>query len=388
MQSRDRLLNAMSLGPVDHTPLLLRFWWLGGESDNIPFDWRDEVLRVEATTALGLDDTLQLEPPLGYVENYIAEQAPGVVSSTEVLPAGPGEEFPRLKKTYHTPDGPLQTVIKLTEDWPRGQDIHLFDDYNIGRMLEPLVKTRDDIPRLRHLLPDPTPSQLLAFRQRAADLRQQAQRLGVVLDGGWLALGDAAMWLCGMERILYGQMDDPQFLDELLETIFQWEMRRLDWLLEEGIDVLVQMAWYENTDFWTPSNYRRFLRPRIEKFIAKAHAHGVKFRYIMTRSWKPYCKDFIEMGVDCLTGVDPLQDRLDLAEVKRLTGGQICLMGGVNSAIMLSQWTQSEIRHAVDTAIRIMSPGGGFILYPVDAIFNNQPWENVTALIEAWSELR
>jgi uroporphyrinogen-III decarboxylase len=241
---------------------------------------------------------------------------------------------------------------------------------------------------LRHLLPDPTPQQVSAFRQRAAYLRQQAQRLGVVLDGGWLALGDAAMWLCGMERILYGQMDDPQFLDELLETIFIWEMHRLDLLLEEGIDVLVQMAWYENTDFWTPSNYRRLLRPRIEKFIAKAHAHGVKFRYIMTRSWKPYCKDFLEMGVDCLTGVDPVQDRLDLAEVKRLIGGQICLMGGVNSAIMLSQWTPTDIYNAVDMAMRSLSPGGGFVLYPVDAVFNNQPWENVTALIEAWSRSR
>jgi uroporphyrinogen-III decarboxylase len=388
MQSRERLLHAMSHQPVDHTPLLLRFWWLGGENDNIPFDWRDEVRRVEATTALGLDDTLQLEPPLGYVENYIVEQAPGVVSSIELLPAESGEEFQRLRKTYQTPDGPLQTVIKLTEDWPRGQDIHLFDDYNIGRMLEPLVKTEEDIRRLRHLLPEPTPLQVQVFRERAAHLRQQAQRLGVVLDGGWVALGDAAMWLCGMERVLYGQMDDPQFLDELLETIFEWEMQRLDLLLEEGIDVLVQMAWYENTDFWTPSNYRKLLRPRIEKFIAKAHAREVKFRYIMTRSWKPYSNDFVEMGIDCLSGVDPVQDRLDLAEVKRLIGGRVCLMGGVNSAVMLSQWDANEIRNAVSTAMRIMSPGGGFILYPVDAVFNNQPWDKVNTLIDAWRELR
>jgi hypothetical protein len=360
---------------------------MGGERDNIPFDWRDEVRRVEATTALGLDDTLQLEPPLGYVENYIVEQAPGVVSCTELLPAEPGEEYQRLRKTYQTPDGPLQTVIKLTEDWPRGQDIRLFDDYNIGRMLEPLVKTTEDIRRLRHLLQVPTPLQVQVFRVRAAYLRQQAQRLGVVLDGGWVALGDAAMWLCGMERILYGQMDDPQFLDELLETIFEWEMQRVDLLLEEGIDVLVQMAWYENTDFWTPANYRKLLRPRIQKFIAKAHAREVKFRYIMTRGWKPYCKDFVEMGIDCLSGIDPVQDRLDLAEVKRLIGGQICLMGGVNSAVMLSQWEANEIRIAVSTAMRIMSPGGGFILYPVDAVFNNQPWDKIIALIDAWRDL-
>jgi uroporphyrinogen decarboxylase len=163
-------------------------------------------------------------------------------------------------------------------------------------------------------------------------------------------------------------------------------MQRLDLLLDEGIDVLVQGAWYENTDFWTPANYRKLLRPRIEKIIAKAHARGVKFRYIMTRSWKPYCKDFIEMGIDCLSGVDPVQDRLNLAEVKRLIGEQVCLMGGVNSAIMLSHWDATEIRNAVLSAIRTLSPGGGFILYPVDAVFNNQPWDKVSSLIEAWRE--
>jgi hypothetical protein len=38
--------------------------------------------------------------------------------------------------------------------------------------------------------------------------------------------------------------------------------------------------------------------------------------------------------------------------------------------------------------MHIFSPGGGFILYPVDAVFNNQPWDKVNALIEAWRTLR
>jgi uroporphyrinogen-III decarboxylase len=281
----------------------------------------------------------------------------------------------------------LQTIVVQTEDWPYDQDVHLFDDYNIPRLKEPLIKDEKDIPCLKYLLGEPTEQQLIEFRERARYLREQAERLGVLLDGGWSALGDAVMWLCGMERVLYGQMDCPQFIEKVLDTVFEWEMRRIDWLLEEGIDVMVHMAWYEGTDFWTPKNYRKMLKPRLMAMIEKVHAHGVKFRYIISRGWKPLMKDFLEMGIDCLAGVDPVQDKIDLREIKREIGGQICLMGGLNSAVMLNLWSEEQIRNAVREAVEILSPGGGAILFPVDAVFNNTPWEKVEILIDQWRSM-
>lgn len=384
MNSRERILNAINHRPVDHIPLLLRFWSLGGDEDYIPFNWRDEVERVEQTTARGLDDTILLQPPLGYVEDYVPEVLPGVTSHTELLPSEDGSEYPLLKKIYETPQGPLQTVIRVTEDWPHGEEVHLFDDYNLSRLKEPLIKGVADIQRLKYLLADPTEEQMNAYRQRADYLRQQANKLGVALEGGWVALGDSVMWLCGMERILYGQMDEPEFIDQVLEAIHQWEMRRIEWLIQEGIDILVNMAWYETTDFWTPKNWRAMIKPRLRRVIQKAHDHGIKFRYIITKSWQSYRQDLIELGVDCLTGVDPVQDKLDLVEIKCAIGEKICLMGGLNSAVMFSQWSDDQIRQAVDEAIKVLSPGGGFILYPVDAIFNTQSWEKVEVLIEQW----
>jgi uroporphyrinogen-III decarboxylase len=84
--------------------------------------------------------------------------------------------------------------------------------------------------------------------------------------------------------------------------------------------------------------------------------------------------------------VDPVQDRLDLSQVKQSIGSQICLMGGLNSGIMLSNWEQAQIEEAVDYAIETLVPGDGFILYPVDAIFDNQPWEKVDILIKRWRQ--
>ncbi|NLF75815.1 MAG: hypothetical protein GX573_08955, partial [Chloroflexi bacterium] len=218
-------------------------------------------------------------------------------------------------------------------------------------------------------------------------LRAEAARLGVAVDGGWVALGDAAMWLCGIERILYGQMDQPESLDRLLDVIVEWELARIDLLLAENVDVIVHMAWYETTDFWTPAIYRRLLKPRLLREIERVHRAGKRFRYIMTKAWMPYIQDFLDMGIDCLTGVDPVQDRIDLAQVKRRPGDRICLMGGMNSAVMFSQWSDAQIREAAERAFRIMSPGSGFIAFPVDAVFNTQPWHRVEVLLDTWRDL-
>jgi hypothetical protein len=357
MSSKDRILNAMAFKPTDRVPLMLRFWSLGGDDDNIPFNWRDPIERVEHTLALGLDDTLTLQPPLGYVEEYIPEELDQVSSYSERLPPGDGDRYPLLKKVYETPSGPLQTITSLTDDWPYGDDIKLFDDYNLSRLKEPLIKSSDDLPRLEYLLGSPSPAQISDFRERARTLRAQADRLGVVLDGGWVALGDAAIWLCGIEPILFGQMDHPEFLDSLLDVIAEWELSRISLLLEEDVDVIVHMAWYETTDFWTPANYRKLLKPRLLRAIERVHQADRRFRYIITKAWTPYIPDFLTMHIDCLAGVDPVQDRIDLADIKQRLGGQICLMGGLNSAIMLSQWSDTQIREAAEETFAIMSPG-------------------------------
>lgn len=387
MDSRERFLNAVRRQPVDHVPLYLRLWDMGSGEDNFPFPWREQVSRAENLLRLGVDDTLLLQPPLGFTEEYVADRSLGVTGvRIERRAAEQAGGHPLLKKTYRTPDGELSQTVKITPDWPHGDDIMLFSDFNIPRQVEPLLKTREDLKKLPHLLAAPDETQLGAFHEQSRALHAQAARLGVALDGGWTALGDSAVWLCGMENVLYWQMEQPEFLEALMDVLLEWELRRAGMLLEAGIDALVHMAWYEGTDFWTPKNYRRILRPRLQQLVDAAHAHGVPFRYIITKGWKPLRSDLLEMGVDCVTGVDPVQDKVDLRELKAQVGGQVSLMGGMNAAVTLSMWTEKEIRQAVDMAFEALAPGGGFILFPVDNVFCELPWEKVETVIDQWKK--
>jgi hypothetical protein len=386
MNSRERMQNAINCKPVDHVPLYLRLWSLGEGADLIPFNWRDQIIRAENLLRIGVDDTLLLQPPMGYTEEFDTNTIDGIQQS--ILKKSPDRvgDYPIIRKIYHTPDGPLSIAVKITDDWPHGDDIMLFSDFNIPRLVEPIIKSQEDIPRLKHLLRQPNQAQIEEFQVRSKQLHLESHRLGLMLDGGWSALGDSAVWLCGMDNVLTWQMEQPELLDAVLEVVFEWELMRMKFLLSAGIDCMVHMAWYEGTDFWTPKNYRRMLKPRLQKMIEFAHAKNVPFRYIITKGWKPLRKDFLEMEIDCVSGVDPVQDNLVLEDVKNEFRGKICLMGGVNAAVMLTQWSEQDIRSAVDNALITLSPDDGFILFPVDNVHCENPWQKTEIVIDQWKK--
>jgi uroporphyrinogen-III decarboxylase len=381
LTSRERLLCAMRRQEPDHVPL-----WNLWRAVDVPFRFSTQTERAEAVLGLGLDDTLLLQPPLSKTEHYDVNRVEGVDVRVRRERDKDGR-YPLLIKEYDTPDGQIRQVVRETEDWPYGEEVRLFSDHNISRSVEFPIKGPGDLPCLRHLLCEPTASQIKAFRRMADQLRKDARRLGVVLEGGWTALGDAALWLLGTEQLLLLQMDTPDFVAELLDVVCRWELRRLELLLDEGVEVIVHSAWYESTDFWTPKNYRQLLKPRLKRLVDLTHQAGALFSYIITTSWQALANDLVDIGIDSLMGVDPVQGKADLAESKRCLGGRMCLWGGVNGALTLGQGTPQEVSRATEEAIRTLGPGGGFVLYPVDQMVKETPWSNVKAMIERWRQV-
>jgi len=378
LSSRERMLYAMLGQQPDHVPL-----WNLWRNPDVPFTYRNQVERAEAVVGLGLDDTLLLQPPLNKTEHYDANRVEGIFTRIK-RDTRPGERYPVLSKEYLTADGCLRQVVRQTEDWPYGDEIRLFSDYNVPRSIEFAVKTEGDLRSLRCILREPSMAQVREFRGQAAILRNEARRLEIVLEGGWSALGDAALWLLGTEALLIEQMDHPDLVEELLEILCQWELKRIELLLEEKVDVIVHSAWYESTNFWSPRTFRKLVKPRLQRLVDLTHQAGSLFSYIITTAWLPIADDLIEVGIDNLLGVDPVQDRIDLEKVKQKMGGKVCLWGGVNGAITLGNGSVEEVSRETRRAIEILAPGGGFVLYPVDQLVKETPWENVLAMIDAW----
>ena len=381
--SRERILCVLSHDEPDHVPL-----WNLWRKEDLPFSYRDERQRVQAVLEMGLDDSVLLEPPGPREDDLVIDSWIHPVKIRVYQESTDSEqEYPLLTKQYSTPEGILRQSVKITDDWPFGKNIPLLSDFNVPRSKEYLVKKREDLGRLKYILRDPTKAQVKEYQDLAQKLKSFAKKREVLLEGGWITAVDTAVWLFGLRPLIWKAINDPDFVEELLNIICQWEKPRLELLLEEKVDLIVHSGWYEMPHLWSPRLFRKFIKPILSKEIQLTHDAGIPFCYILTAKTSLILEDLLDLGIDVLRGVDPIQGKDDLTLIKEKIGDQITIWGGMNAAITLGRGTPNEIREAVNTAIQVLAPGGGFVLYPVDQIYNDTPWENVQIMIDRWREV-
>ena len=402
LSSHDRIMSELNFIEPDHVPLFLLLKDYGDKYDRRtgfsfgnfyryditrPFSFHNHIKRVEEVLNIGFDDTLRLEPPLGWAEEYIVEGVRDLrIKVAKFFSEDKKAEF--LKKSYITHEGELSTVVIKTKDWPHGDNIPVFSDYSMSRTQEFLIKMHDDLKKLKYLLGEPTKDAYKNFKEEARELKKAAKRLGVVLEGGRTALGDSVAWLLGMENMIMAQYDNPELIMDLLDILCNWEEKRAEIIISEGIEILEHSAWYEITDFWTPDMYRKMLKPRLARLIKLAKDSDIKFKYIITKSFAELVDEFLDLGIDSIMGVDPVQGNANLKFLKEKLDGKISMWGGINSAITLGRGTRGEIENATEEAIKILAPGGGFVLYPVDNIIADaNPWGNMEIMIKKWQEM-
>jgi uroporphyrinogen-III decarboxylase len=389
LTSRERMLRAIHCQEVDYTPCtFMSFSAMRGRCQDayevalrelemgldsmlfIPSSWRGA--RPNHPDLRGLPVRL---PPEVRVDLWVEEL--------------PGESCPILHKVYHTPAGSLSTAVRKTPDWPHGNAIPLMDDYQVPRAVKPLVTSFADLEALRSLLIPPSREDAATYLTEAERARAFSQQHGILVAGGWGVGADMAGWLCGLENMAVMEIEQPDLLAALLDTISRWNHERMRMILGGGIDLFIRRAWYESTQFWSPRLYRKFLLPRLQQEVRLAHEHGVPFGYIMTSGMLPMAENILESGVDVLLGLDPLQQGANpLAEARQRLGGQVCLWGGVNAAITVEQGSADDVRREVFTALDTMRGENGFILSPVDNIteVTLNTWRNIDVLIETWQQ--
>jgi len=389
MSSRERMLAALSGKKPDHVPCCFMLFGAMRKKSRDPLDY------VSRQLDMGLDAYVELPGrPIGLAretsEHYDLYGLP-VRFGTGVTVSNWTEGENMIHREYLTPSGRLVTTVIRTDDWVHGDRVPLFDDYVIPRARKRLITGRDDLGALRHLLIPPSADEIRAFRDDAKRARRFAADRDVVTAGAWGVLFDAACWLCGMEELSQAAIEDPEFLDELLEIIHGWNAKRMEILLDERPDLMIRRSWYETVDMLSPANYRRFILPPLQKDARQCHAAGCKLAIITTSAYTPLLDLYIESGVDALIGLDPVQDsRADFALTKGKLGGKIGLWGGVNGFVTVERGTDDDVRKAVRDAARVLAPGGGFILSPVDNVRDDGPLAraNVEAFIDEWTKVR
>ena len=89
---------------------------------------------------------------------------------------------------------------------------------------------------------------------------------------------------------------------------------------------------------------------------------------------------FADLGIDLVHPLEPLPAN-DMDAIKLEFGDRLSFMGGIDVKQAMPG-SLAEVEAEVGRRIRVLAPGGGYILAPANHLQTDVPPENVVALFE------
>jgi len=198
------------------------------------------------------------------------------------------------------------------------------------------------------------------------------------------SLYERAWTLRGMENLLMDMVAEPQFVDELLEAVVDYNLRIIDIALEYDIDG------FHFGDDWGqqrglimgPCYWRRYIKPHLAKMYERVKSKGKIVSQHSCGDIEEIFPDLIEIGLDIYQTFQP--EIYDIKKIKREFGNHLTFWGGISTQKLLPFASPEEVKKTVRETISIMGENGGYIAAPTHDLPGDIPVENVLALIEAF----
>jgi len=234
---------------------------------------------------------------------------------------------------------------------------------------------------------------------RVAHVADEAARLAAenryaIMATPWLLFPlERAFAMQGMDTFLMNLALHPDFAETLL------------WKIQERCKVLMGhflQALGPNVDIikigddlgtqesllMSPDMYRRILKPVHADFIAFIRERtSAKVFFHTDGDVFPLIDDLLEIGVDILNPIQTSAGKMaDLEELKARWGGRVTFCGAIDTHRILPTGTPDEVRDEVRRVIRILGPGGGYLVSSVHTVMNDVPAENILAMVDAVQE--
>lgn len=195
------------------------------------------------------------------------------------------------------------------------------------------------------------------------------------------SLYERAWTLRGMQNLLMDFLDNPAFVDDLLNAIADYNIVQIQEALKYEIDaVYFGDDWGQQRGLQMgPRLWRRHIFPVLERMYAAVHQAG---KYVFIHSCGDVDElfdDLIAIGVNCFNPFQPeVMDVLALLERYR---GRLVFHGGLSTQYTLPYGGVGDVRSETE---RLLEAGsrGSYILAPAHDVEGDVPLENMLAFIE------
>ncbi|NJD03736.1 MAG: hypothetical protein FIA99_14330 [Ruminiclostridium sp.] len=148
-----------------------------------------------------------------------------------------------------------------------------------------------------------------------------------------------------------------------------------------GAEIILMCSDYcfNNGPFLSPSMFREFVTPNLAYEIEQFRNAGAYTIKHTDGNIMPILDQLAECRPNALHSIDPMAG-VDIAEVKRLVGDKVCLVGNVNCALMQTG-TKEEIIDSAKYCIKHAAPGGGYVFSTSNVVFKGMPLENYLLML-------
>lgn len=235
----------------------------------------------------------------------------------------------------------------------------------------------------RYVFPDPDDPK--RFDGLGEEVEKRRGRFLVAVIGD---LWERAGFMRGLERLCMDVLDNPRFVEKLLEGIKEYVLRTLDRLATYKPDAV-----FLSDDYGTqtgliiaPRVWRRLVKPRLKEIYNAAKRQGLVVMHHSCGNVKEIIPDLIELGLDILHPIQP--ETMDIFSLKNEFGSALTFCGGIGTQHLLPHGTPAEIRDTVRRTLDVMAREGGYILEPGITLQDDVPLKHMVVMIDTAREYR
>ncbi len=188
-----------------------------------------------------------------------------------------------------------------------------------------------------------------------------------------------------MMEFSYKLQDKPKKMKEEAEQKVRAALEQAERIAKHGeLDAFALCSDYclNTGPFLSPELFSDFVTPYLAKLVRGYRDMAFYVIKHTDGNIMPILDQLLEAHPHALHSLDP-QAGIDIAEIKRLCGNKVCLIGNVNCGV-LQTGTDEEVIESVRYALQNGMPAGGYIFSTSNCIYTGMRLSRYELMLDVW----
>ena len=252
--------------------------------------------------------------------------------------------------------------------------------------------TSDDLDSFRW--PNPQSIDFRLIGEYSANAKNYYENTDYIICGEHPVYGifEIGCWMCGFDDFLIKMAIDEDFIKKFSERYLEYQRIVSEYYYKEvgpyihytssGDDFATQASL-----FMSPDMFREKIKPYFKERVKfTKEMTDAAFLHHSCGNVHDLIDDLIDSGVDMLNPIQPTNEMMAPARLKKEFGDRIVFHGGLDTQEVLPFGTEETVKDAVNELISTMNTDGGYVFAAAHNIQPDVPPENVVHMFRAARE--